>query len=147
MLRPRAADLPRCTPLSCSAGSMRSGSGGSLPPDQPVYREIEDHHEGTKHELHFAVQAVGIQHRKNVVLDKTALVAGQPPFAPEPMLQWRERADPAGKLDQRTPHRRRQVQPHDSAPAQRQQPAADHEQHEAEAVSYTHLTLPTSDLV
>jgi hypothetical protein len=115
---------------------MRSFSvgRGALPTDQAcsVDGGVRDDDNACEYPLQLARQALGIQHRRDVVLEKALAVAALAGAAPQPVLERRQRADAAARGDEDAPGRGQQVRDHQTAVARDQQAAADHEQHERE---------------
>src|SRR5437773_9939569 len=64
------------------------------------------------------------------MLDESAAVPFEPGAGAQRVLEWRERADPAGVLDGDAPQGARHVQPHDPAPPPGEEPAEHDERHE-----------------
>ena len=100
--------------------------------DERVHGQVEQKHQRAEHILCFAGQAFGVEHGQQVTSDEVAVVPGFTGAGAERVLERRERANPAAKLDCHAPDRGRQVCPQDFGPFQCQQPAKDDEQHERE---------------
>jgi hypothetical protein len=64
------------------------------------------------------------------VLHESAGVPGLAAPAPQGVLEWRERTDPARELDQDTPHGGRNVNPREARPAKDEKPTEHDERHE-----------------
>ncbi len=91
---------------------------------------IHEEHQSAEHPLHFARQRVGIQRGDDVTLHEAGRIGRSATALAQPVLQRRERAEPAGELNPGAPACGRKVQPGDSPPAQYEQPAEYNEQHE-----------------
>jgi hypothetical protein len=100
--------------------------------DDDVHRGVDHNHDGAEDPLQLARQRGGIEDRQQILLDETGGIPGAAAAPPQPVLERRQRADPAGELDPGAPDRRRHVQPGDPGAPEHQQPAEDDEEHERE---------------
>src|SRR5262249_13791354 len=106
----------------------RAGAGERF----PVHKGIERKHENAEDNLCAAGQLVRVENRDDVVLDESAAISCLA-AKPAPMVfERRERTDPAEEFDEHAPHGGRQVDPREKRPAQNEEAAQDHEQHETE---------------
>ena len=71
--------------------------------------------------------------------DKVGGIATGPPPPPEPILKWRQRAQPAEKFDSRCPGNRREMNPDKAAPSHGQEPAHDSEHNERDVKRYNQI--------
>ena len=95
----------------------------TLAKHEQVHAAVQEQHKKTEDDLDLSGQPCRIQKGKDVVLNETGLIALASTCFPEPMLQGRERADPAGEFNQSSPTRRRKVEPHHPPPFQNQESA------------------------
>ena len=103
-----------------------------LPKHVSVDSQIERENEEPEYELDVSSECGGVEDWKHVLLDETAGVTSATCLAAQPVLQWRQRADPSGKLDRRSPNRRGDVKVCEPWPLEDEQPTQYHEQHEEE---------------
>ena len=114
----------------------------TLAKHEQVHAAVQEKHKKTEEDLNLSGQPCRIQKGKDVVLDKTGLIALASSRFPEPMLQWRERADPAGEFNQGSPSRRRKVEPHHPPPSQNQQSAEQDKKDEGEVEQNEEISEP-----
>jgi len=97
-----------------------------------VDNHIENYDEEPQQKLDLSSQCRGVEHREDVVLDEIAGITRAACLAAQPVLERRERADPARKLDGGSPQGRWDVDVRHPWPPQDQQSAEDDEHHEDE---------------
>ncbi len=76
------------------------------------------------------------------MLNETGLIAPSSSRFPEPMLQRRERADPAGEFNQGSPNRRGKVEPHHPPPFQNQESSEQDKKNEGEMEKDEEISQP-----
>ncbi len=99
---------------------------------EQVDAAVQEQHQKAENDLDLSGQRCRIKQRQNVVFNETGLIALASTCFPEPMLQGRERADPAGEFNQGSPSRRRKVEPHHPPPLQDQQSSEQDKKNEEE---------------
>ena len=103
-------------------------AGENTPVDAQVHGQCRE----TENNLKAAGEHVRIENRYNVVLDEAAPVSHFPALSLQIVFQGGEGAGPAGKLDQDSPDGCGEMEPQYPSPAQEQQAAEHHKEHEAE---------------
>lgn len=111
---------------------MESLSSAPIGEEPSVDYRVDEENCGTQRELELARQLRRIKGRQQIALDEARLVTGASTPRAQQVFEWRERADPADKLDPCTPQRRREVQPRDRRPPEDEQAAEDDEEHEGD---------------
>ena len=99
---------------------------------EQVHAAVQEKYEKTEGHLKLPGQPRGVKERQNVVLDESGLVSRSSARFPEPVLQGRKRADPAGEFNQGSPTRRGKVEPYHPPPYQNQESAEQDKQNERE---------------
>ena len=112
---------------------MSFGCPAAMPDEnERVDGDVDGERQAAEHELIAPRQAVRIEHRQNVMRDEVALIARFAAGAAQAVFERRQRADPAGELDERAPDDGGDVKPGDARPAEREQPAEHDEDDERE---------------
>lgn len=103
-------------------------------PSEPgeIHDGVEQENTEAEPELNPTRQSVRVDHRGDVVIDETAGVAGFAASSSERILERRQWADESHELDHGAVQSDGDVNPRQSSPAQREQPAEDDEQDEGE---------------
>lgn len=109
---------------------------------EQVHAAVQEKHKKTEEDLDPSGQSRRIKKRQDVVLDETGLIPRSSSRLPEPLLQGRERADPAGEFNQGSPTRRGQVEPHHPPPFQDQESAEQDKQNEGEMEKNEEISQP-----
>lgn len=66
---------------------------------EQVHAAVQEKHEKTETHLKLSGQPCGVQEGQDVVLDEPGLIRWSAARFPEPVLQGRKRADPAGEFN------------------------------------------------
>jgi|SRR5688572_5819580 len=101
-------------------------------PEPAIHDGVESDDDCTKQELKFSCQVPRIKRRQHVLCDEVGIIEGLATLHPQPILQRRERTNPAGEFDDGTPYGSRQMQPCEPAPSQRKQPSTEDEDHKCQ---------------
>ena len=99
---------------------------------EQVHAAVQEKHEKTEDHLKLSGQPCGVKEWQDVVLDETGLISRFSARFPEPLLQGRQRADPAGEFNEGSPTRRGKVEPYHPPPYQNQEPAEQDKKNERE---------------
>jgi hypothetical protein len=97
-----------------------------------IYGRIDHYDEDSEADLKLSCESSRVQDRRDVMLEKAAGVTGFTASLPPCDLEWSERTDRAGALDERAPEHGRNMQPGPDRPPQHQQATEHHEGYEAE---------------
>jgi hypothetical protein len=73
-----------------------------------------------------------IKDRKNILRDEISLIVRFSLLPAQPVFERRQGANPAGELDEHTPESRRNMNPDDAGPPDRQEPPEHDKDHECE---------------
>ena len=76
----------------------------TLAKHEQVNAAVQEKHKKTEEDLNLSGQPCRIKKGQDVVLNEAGLISLSSSRSPEPMLQGRERADPAGEFNQGSPN-------------------------------------------
>jgi len=108
----------------------RLSSPTILPDDESVSGDIHGERRATQYPLVSGRQSARVQSPQEVVFYEPARVTRLTGPRAKRILQWSERTDPPGELDENAPYRSRGVEPHQPSPSERQKSTYDDEDHE-----------------
>ena len=114
----------------------------TLAKHEQVNAAVQEKHKKTEEDLNLSGQPCRIKKRQDVVLNETGLIPPSSSRFPEPMLQWRERADPAGEFNQGSPTCRRKVEPYHPPPFQNQESSEQDKKNEGEVEKNEEISQP-----
>src|SRR5688500_15684162 len=134
MVSTTSAERPRLAKVvsRVSTGCCGIAAVYMLSKDSHIDAGVEDEHEDADGDLEPPRQAGGGKWRREAKPPRPAPGTGPPRPLQEDVLPRGERTIPAEPLDQYTPHRRREVNPHQSRPPQHQKSSEDDEEDEEE---------------
>src|SRR5687767_347480 len=115
-----------------STGCCGIAALNMLSKDSHINAGVEDEHKDADDDLVPPREAGGVDDGHDVVRYEAAAVAGPSGLLQEVVFPLRERTIPAEPLDQHTPHRRRQMNPHQLRPPQHEKSAEDDEEDEGQ---------------
>lgn len=96
-------------------------SRSPAPPQPSIDRQIHDQHQRAEYELNLVRQRRRIEDGQKVPAQKVAWVVGFSTLCPQPILQWRQRTDPAAEFDEGAPEDGGQMNPENRVPSEGQQ--------------------------
>ena len=114
----------------------------TLAKHEQVNAAVQEKHKKTEEDLNLSGQPCRIKKGQDVVLNEAGLIALSSSRSPEPMLQGRERADPAGEFNQGPPTRRRKVEPYHPPPFQNQESSEQDKKNEGEVEKNEEISQP-----
>src|SRR6266496_3978794 len=87
----------------------QGGSPPGAPDEAPVRDGVHDEHEDAERDPEAGRERLRVKQRDDVVVDEAAFVPRVAGAPPQPVLERRQRAGPAGELDGDAPDRGRDV--------------------------------------
>ena len=114
----------------------------TLAKHEQVNAAVQEKHKKTEEDLNLSGQPCRIKKRQDVVLNEAGLIPPSSPRFPEPMLQGREWADPAGEFNQGSPTCRRKVEPYHPPPFQNQESSEQDKKNEGEVEKNEEISQP-----